>query len=374
MIPCLDEAPTIATVVGRVRDALNALDLTFEIIVADNGSADDSRRLAEAAGARVIDASSTRGYGAASIAGGRAAEGRWIVFTDADGEHDVAALGALLEPLRTHDALVLGSRALGGYAPNAGSRLNRWVGTPVLTFLLNRFIGTRVTDCNTGFRAMPKAVFDQLDLRATGMELATEVIVRAGLLDVPIIEVPVVQQPPAPGRQPHLRRFRDGWRHLQFILLHAPDRVLLMPGAMTLALGLLFFAPQIAGPARLGPLFMDIHLMILGALLMLIGVEMIGSAVVCATIAGEPVAPPGHLSRRLGRAFGFERMLIFAGLLFALGFAADVSVVVISARQGFELMEPRLALIGTTAMGIAVELAVLSFVHSVVEIHRSGRQ
>jgi len=191
------------------------------------------------------------------------------------------------------------------------------------------------------------------------------------LIDVPIVEVPIVQHPGPEGRRPHLRRMRDGWRHLRLILLHAPDRVLLRPGFVSFLLGALLFLPQIGGRIEIGPIAMDIHLMILGALLMFIGAEMVGAAILCATIAGQPVAPAGRLSRRLGRHFSLDAMLPVAALLFVLGLFADLAVVLISARQGWTgLAQPRLALVGTTGIGLSIQLLVLSFVHSVIDQHR----
>lgn len=375
VIPCLDEAETIGRVVERTAEALRATKLTFEVVVADNGSEDASRERAERAGARVVDASAHRGVGAATRAGAEAAQGRWLVFLDADGEHDPGELGRLLEPLASRDrCLVLGSRYRGRFLGGASSLPNRLLGTPALTLLLNHYFDLAITDCNTGFRAMPREVFEALDVTAPGFEFCSEMIVRAALLGVPIVEVPITQHPDPIGRQPHLRRWRDGWRHLILILLHAPDRVLFRPGVAALALGAAFFLPQLAGRVELGGLVMDIHLMILGALLLFIGVEMVGSAVICATMAGEPVAPQGRLSRRLGRRFHLGAVLPLAGALFSVGFACDAAVLFISASQGWQgISEPRLALVGTTGMGLGVQLAVLSFVHTVIGQYRLPR-
>jgi len=368
VIPCLDESATVGRVVEEVSAALETLDGHSEIVVVDDGSEDDSAERARAAGARVVPSGGRRtGYGRAMILGAQAAEGDVIVFLDADGEHDPASVPRLLEAAEASHGLVLGSRALGGFEAGARSWLNRLVGTPVLTFLLNHYLGTRITDCNSGFRAIPKAAFEQLGTLTPGFEIASDMIARAALAGVPITEVPARQRPPPPGRQPHLRRWRDGWRHLKTIVLHAPDRVLLRPGLLTLLLGILLFVPQILGPVQLGPLRMDIHLMILGALLLFVGVEMVGAAVVCATLAGGGRAGAGQRSRGLGPRFVLDSVLPWAGLLFAIGFAADLAVVIKSGLNGWRgIMEPRLALAGTTGIGIAVQLVVLSFLHTVV--------
>lgn len=368
VIPCLNEVRTIGQVVADSHRALTELGRSFEIVVADNGSSDGSQEAATKAGARVVDARSHKGVGAATRFGAEASLGKILVFLDADGEHNPAEIPSLVQAVEGRpEALVLGSRYLGKFEKGASSLPNRLLGTPALTFMLNHYFGTKITDCNTGFRAMTRPVFDRIDVRTPGFEFCSEMIARAALVDVPVIEVPIVQRPGPPGRRPHLRRLRDGWRHLRLILLHAPDRVLLRPGFVALFLGALLFVPQVFGRVEIGPLVMDIHLMILGALLLFIGVEMIGAAIVCATIAGEPVAPASRTSRRLGQHFSLDSMLGIAGLLLLLGVAADVAVVVISGLQGWQgLTAPRLALLGTTGIGLSIQLLVLSFVHSVV--------
>ena len=353
----------------EVHAALEPLDHTYEVVVVDDGSVDDSVGQALSAGARVVQTERRAGgVGAALRVGAVAAEGRWLVFLDADGEHDPADVPRLLEPLADGEpALVLGSRTLGGYAPGARSLLHSRVGTPALTGALNLLLGTRITDCNTGFRAIPKAAYLELGQRAVGMEFASEMIALAARQGLPIVEVPVRQRAGPEGRQPHLRRWRDGWRHLETIALHAPDQVLLRPGAAIAAVGALLFTPQIFGPVRWGLIALDIHLMILGALLLLIGVEMVGGAIVCATLAGPAPNQGAVRSLQLGARFVLGRVLPWAGLLFAAGLAADVLVVVKSGLNGWQgIMEPRLALLGTTTIAIAVQLVVLSFVHTVV--------
>lgn len=375
VIPCLDEAATVGRVVAEARAALASSGLAFEVIVVDDGSEDGSADAATAAGARVVPTGGRRtGVGVAWSTGVEAAQGRWVVFLDADGEHDPAAIPALLEPLARGPALVLGSRALGGYDAGARGWLHRSFGTPLLTALLNHYFRTRITDCNTGFRAIPRAAFLDLDVRAPGFELASELIALAALAELPIVEVPVRQRQGPEGRQPHLRRWRDGWRHLKTIVLHAPDRVLLRPGLAALILGALLFLPQLAGPVHLGPLVMDIHLMILGALLLFIGVEMTGSAAVCAALGGSAGRGTGARSSSLAARFTLDHVLPIAGLVFAAGLLGDLAVVVRSGLNGWQgIMEPRLALIGTTGMGVAVQLVVLSFVHTVVVSQGRGR-
>ena len=373
VIPCLDEEATVGRVVAEAHTTLSATDYSYEILVVDNGSKDRSRSIAHAAGARLIDGSSQTGVGFATATGVAQSHGRWVVFVDADGEHDPADVPALLDALHRHpDALVLGSRYLGGFQPGAGSWTNRVFGTPLLTALLNRYFGLRITDCNTGLRAMSRETFLHLALTAPGFEFCSEMIAKAALQAIRIVEVPITQRVGPHGRRPHLRRFRDGWRHLKYILLHAPDRVLLRPGIVLTAIGLALFVPQIGGRFELGPIAMDIHLMILGALLLFMGTEMVAAAALCAGLS-DSTLPAARASRLWAARFTLDRVIPWTGLLFGLGFGADAAVVVISAEQGWQgLTEPRLALVGTTGMGLAVQLTVLSFVHSVVRQRHRG--
>ena len=374
VIPCLNEERTVGEVVHELQAALSTTSYTFEIVIADNGSTDRSRDVARRAGARVCDAAGRRGVGAATAAGVVASRGRVVVLLDADGEHDPSDAPRLLEMLaETPSAVVLGSRYLGRFMPGASAWLNRALGTPVLTALLNRYFDIDITDCNTGFRAMSRQTFMQLGLTAPGFEFCSEMIAKAALHSVPLKEVPITQRAGPRGRTPHLRRFRDGWRHLKYILLHAPDRVLLRPGLVVTAIGAMLFLPQIGGRFELGPIAIDIHLMILGALLLFIGTEMVAAAAVCAGLSESP-GPAARASRRYAEYFTLDRILPWGAAVFAMGFFADVAVVVTSGLQGWQgITVPRLALVGTTGMGLAVQLVVLSFVHSVVRQRRADR-
>ena len=374
IIPCLDEAATVGAVVEEVQAVLRDLG-EAEIVVVDDGSRDDSVSRANQAGARVVSTQGRRtGTGNAWRVGAEAALGDVLVFLDADGEHDPAYVPALLEAVERERGLVLGSRTLGGYEVGARSWLHSTVGTPALSFLLNHYLGTHITDCNTGMRALPRAAIPTLGRLCPGFEVASDMIARAALANLPISEVPIRQRPPPPGRQPHLRRWRDGWRHLKTIVLHAPDRVLLQPGLLTLAIGLMLFVPQLFGPVHIGWLRMDIHRMILGALFTFLGVEMVGAAVVSASLADNVGHAASHRSSRLAARFMLDDVLPWAGLLFVVGLGADLAVVVKSGLNGWQdIMEPRLALAGTMGIGVAAQLVVLSFLHSVVAQRSAAR-
>lgn len=223
VIPCLDEARTITQCVSEARDTMARLAIAGEVVVADNGSTDDSAARAEAAGARVVPAP-VRGYGAAIQAGVRAARGRFVLTGDGDSSYDFTELALFIEPLRAGHRFVLGSRLGGTILPGAMPWSHRHLGTPALTWVTNRLYGTRISDCNCGIRAMERALFLSLGIDARGMEFASDMIVKAALAGVAIHEVPVTFRRDRRDRPPHLRPIRDGVRHLALILRHAPRR------------------------------------------------------------------------------------------------------------------------------------------------------
>ncbi|MGH7163857.1 MAG: glycosyltransferase family 2 protein, partial [Planctomycetota bacterium] len=229
ILPCLDEERTVAACVLEARQGIQALDREGEVLVVDNGSTDGSVRMAEAAGARVV-IERRRGYGAALHHGIREARGEILLLGDADGSYDFEHLAPLVDAVEKGADLVVGSRLRGRMEPGAMPWVHRRVGTPLLTFLVNRLFGTRLSDVNGGQRALRAEAARRLDLRAAGMEFASEMVIKAALARMRVAEVPVEYRKDARGRPSHLRRWRDGWRHLRFILLFAPNVVLVAPG------------------------------------------------------------------------------------------------------------------------------------------------
>ncbi|HOV72347.1 MAG TPA: glycosyltransferase family 2 protein [Candidatus Hydrogenedentes bacterium] len=233
VFPCLNEEGTIGRCVDAARTALDAAGIEAEIVVADNGSTDASRRVAEEAGARVVDADAP-GYGSALRAGLRAAEGRYLVFLDADMSYDCGDIPRFVEALRDGADLVMGSRFRGGIDPGAMPRSHRYFGTPAMTLLANLLFGSRITDINCGMRAITREAFDRLDLRSQGMEFASEMVIKAARAKLDIREIPIVFHADQRGRRPHLRSFRDGWRHLQLMLHFCSMWLFLVPGMLLL--------------------------------------------------------------------------------------------------------------------------------------------
>src|SRR5579883_1501900 len=237
VMPCLNEALTVEICVTKARDALLAAGVVGEVIVADNGSTDGSRELASRAGARVVPVS-RRGYGAALQGGVAAARGRYVIMGDADDSYDFSRISQFIERLRGGDELVMGNRFRGEIRPGAMPWHHRYVGNPVLTGILNLFFRTGIGDAHCGLRAFRKDSYDRLRLTTPGMEFASEMVVKASLRGLQISEVPVVLYPDGRDRPPHLRSFRDGWRHLRFLMMSSPVWLFFMPSIVFDLIGL----------------------------------------------------------------------------------------------------------------------------------------
>jgi glycosyltransferase involved in cell wall biosynthesis len=370
VIPCLDEVKTLGAVIEKARAAFDRLGIRGEVVVADNGSTDGSIALAERLGARVVRVTE-RGYGNALRHGMAAAEGRLLVMGDADDTYDFGEMGRFLEQYRAGAQLVMGTRlSPGTILPGANPWLNRNLGTPVLTFVLNRLFGTRIRDVNCGLRAIDREEFHELGLVSEGMEFASEMLIKAAVQDLRIAEVPVTLHPDRRGRPPHLRRWRDGWRHLEFMLLHAPDQLLFMPGILLLVVGLLLAVPVSAGPAQYFGRVFDFHFLFLGGSMALIGMQGILGAVLVRDVAHGKVLRPNRLLSAMANRLTLRLGLAIGAALFAAGLLADALVLASWIQEGFgALNEPRRSIIGLLLMTIGAEIGLFSFLHAALRKH-----
>lgn len=241
LMPCLNEARTLATCITKARRFLTRAGICGEVVIADNGSIDGSQAIAVGAGARVVDVPA-RGYGAALIAGIEAAQGRYVIMGDSDDSYDFAALDPFVEALRAGNQLVVGNRFRGGIASGAMPVLHRYLGNPVLSFLGRRFFGGKLGDFHCGLRGFDRSAILNLHLVTPGMEFASEMIVKSLQARLRICEVPTVLNKDGRDRPPHLNTWRDGWRHLRYLLLYSPRWLFLYPGALLATLGLLQLA------------------------------------------------------------------------------------------------------------------------------------
>ncbi len=275
LLPCLNEAETLAVCVQKARRCLAELGVKGEVLVSDNGSTDGSQRIAEENGARVINAA-IRGYGGALSAGIDAAAGRYVIMADADDSYDLANLGLFIQALREGHDLVMGNRFKGGIKPGAMPFLHRFLGNPVLSWLGRRLFGLRhVGDFHCGIRGFDRDRVRALGLCMPGMEFASELVVRAALAGYDMVEVPTTLQPDGRSRRPHLRTWRDGWRHLRFLLVLAPRKALILPGMVTALLGLAGTVPLTFGPVRIGSVSFNLNTMIYTCLALLVGVQLV---------------------------------------------------------------------------------------------------
>jgi glycosyltransferase involved in cell wall biosynthesis len=367
VLPCLNEVDSVAGVVREAASALAAAGERGEVIVVDNGSTDGSSIAAAEAGARVV-MERRRGYGLAYLAGFAAAHGEYVVMADADGSYDLAALPRLIAGLdRGHD-LVMGSRFRGTIAPGAMPWLHRHLGSPALSGLLNLLYGTGVDDAHCGMRALRRDALPQLRLRMPGMEFASEMIVNAARAGLRITEVPVDYR----RRIGHskLDTMRDGWRHLRFLLLYSPTHLFLIPGGALFLVGVVLLVALLPGPLDVLGFSFDIHYMVLGALLALLGSQIVALGLYAKTIAvALRLQPIDRTLAFLRRVFSLERGLLAGGLLFLAGFAVDASVAVAWFARGFgALDEVRPALFALAAMVLGLQLAFSSLFLSLIDL------
>jgi hypothetical protein len=327
VMPCLNEARTVGVCVEKARAALAALGVAGEVVVADNGSTDGSQDIARERGARVVSVS-RKGYGSALQAGIAAARGTYVIMGDADDSYDFSRLGPFVERLRGGDDLVMGNRFRGGIRPGAMPWHHRYVGNPVLTGILNLFFRSPIGDAHCGLRGFRKDACQRLGLHAPGMEFASEMVVKACLHRQKISEVPVVLHPDGRDRPPHLRSFRDGWRHLRFLLLMCPLWLFRIPSVVLLCGGLGLMVWLSPGPRDLGGVTLDIHTMLLGALCVVLGYQTLwlwAFARLHAWLTG--LLPPDDFLKRVFTHFSLERGLLAGLALLVIGLGFNLRLV-----------------------------------------------
>lgn len=380
LMPCLNEAETIVQCVGKANAFLAKSGISGEVLIADNGSTDGSQGLAEALGARVVPIPE-RGYGAALMGGIEAARGRFIVMGDADDSYDFSNLMPFVERLRDGADLVMGNRFKGGIQPGAMPVLHRYLGNPVLSFIGRLFFNIPVNDFHCGLRGFRTAAIRGLGLQTTGMEFASEMVVRSALGSLKIVEVPTTLSVDGRSRAPHLKTWRDGWRHLKFLLMYSPRWLFLVPGGFLVLLGLPLVAMLIRGPVRFGSnIALDLNSLIGACFLVVLGVQLIVLGAIARMFASKAgFLPRTSRSERLLGWVSTDRLVQLAALLLLVGLCG----VLWSTKQwsdvGFGSLEsravPRVLVVSLCTVLVAVQTAFAAFLLGMLEIpfHRKDQ-
>jgi glycosyltransferase involved in cell wall biosynthesis len=366
VIPCLNEAETIAECVERALAALHEDGLLGEVIVADNASDDGSPELAERAGAHVVH-ESRRGYGSAYLAGFAAAQGDYIVMADADLTYDFGYIPRFVSELDAGAEMVIGDR-MDNIQPGAMPWLHRYVGNPILTRTLNVFFHTGVKDAHCGMRALRRDVLPRLDLRTTGMEFASEMVIRAAKAELEVRQFPIEYHPR--GGESKLSSFRDGWRHLRFLLVHSPTYLFILPGAVMAAVGTLVAITVLAQISVLGRAW-DLHAMVAGALLMIVGVQVLALGLCAHAYGTYFMGDRDPWFDRMRARFRLEHGLLLGGAIAFGGLVIAGVIVGTWINRGFgELTEERLAVLAAALIIVGIQIFFSSFLLSILGLRR----
>ena len=366
VIPCLNEEDNIERCVTTALAVLAEHDIPGEVVVADNASEDRSAELAARAGARVVH-EPRRGYGSAYLAGFAVARGRYIIMGDADLTYDFEEIPRFVEKLDEGAELVMGDR-MDNIHPGAMPWLHRYVGNPVLTGVLNVFFRTGVSDAHCGMRALRRDVLPRLDLRTTGMEFASEMVIRASKEKLDIREFPIEYHPR--GGESKLSSFRDGWRHLRFLLVHSPTHLFMLPGAIMLGLGTLIALISLLQINVLGREW-ELHTMLGGALLMIVGVQVVALGLCAHAYGTYFMNEKDPWFDRMRARFTLEHGLIVGGAILLVGIVIGAVIVITWINRGFgELSDERLAVLAATLVIVGIQVFFTSFLLSILGLRR----
>jgi glycosyltransferase involved in cell wall biosynthesis len=366
VIPCLNEAENIERCVTAALRALERMGVPGEVVVADNDSEDDSVRLAERAGARVV-VERRRGYGSAYLAGFAAARGRYIVMADADLTYDFADIPRFVSALEDGAEMVIGDR-MANIHPGAMPWLHRYVGNPILTGLLNLFFRTGVNDAHCGMRALRCDVLPRLDLRTTGMEFASEMVIRASKENLRIAEFPIEYHPR--GGESKLSSFRDGWRHLRFLLVHSPNYLFIAPGAALAGVGAVIVAFVASGLDFFGRAW-GLHALIGSALLMIVGTQVLALGLCAHAYGTYFMGERDPWFDRMRARFRLEHGLLLGGAFTLIGLAIGAVIVATWISHGFgSLADERLAVVAASLVIVGIQIFFSSFLLSILGLRR----
>ena len=375
VLPCLNEERTVGVCVSKAVNFLKQYGVSGEVILADNGSTDGSVEIASKAGA-VITHVEQKGYGMALRGGFESARGKYIIMADSDDSYDLENLMPFVEKLREGYDLVMGNRFKGGIKKGAMPWHHRYIGNPVLSFLGKLFFKTPANDFHCGLRGFTKDAIEKMNLQTTGMELASEIVIKSSIMGMKTCEVPTTLSPDGRDRPPHLRSFRDGWRHLRFLLIYSPTWLFLYPGLALFALGGIISTILFLGPIQIGYRLIDFHSFIVTGTAMILAINMISFAVITRVYAYySGLLPTQPEFFPLFKFFNLEKGLGLGFLLFMIGLATVVSATILSPdfnAIGFD-KSIRWVFGGSLAMIIGGQTILTSFVLSTLGINLSAQ-
>jgi glycosyltransferase involved in cell wall biosynthesis len=374
VMPCLNECETVGVCVRKAIKSLRAAGIRGEVIVADNGSIDGSVEIAQSEGAQVVKVQ-TRGYGSALKGGILASLGDYVLMADADDSYDFSHIPRFVEQLRVGSDLVMGNRFRGGIAPRAMPFLHRYLGNPLLTGIGRLFFRSPCKDFHCGIRGFRKDSFLKMDIRSTGMEFASEMVVKASLLGMKVTEVPTTLSPDGRSRPPHLRTWRDGWRHLRFLLMYCPRWLFLYPGVLLIALGLLGSALLLPRPRVVHGIGFDVHTLLYAFVSILLGFQLVAFATFTRVFAvSEGLLPPDPRMNTLFRWITLEAGLVVGGLLMALGIGGSIFAVSGWATNSFGALDAehtlRIVMPSVFSLTLGIQVVFSSFFLSILGLRR----
>jgi glycosyltransferase involved in cell wall biosynthesis len=374
VMPCLNEAETLATCLRKCQEALDTHKIAGEIIVADNGSTDGSQTIATELGACVVNVAA-KGYGSALMGGITVARGTYIIMGDADDSYDFTAIMPFLAKLREGYDLVMGNRFAGEIKPGAMPPLHRYFGNPVLTGIGRLFFGGPCRDFHCGLRGFKKDAIVGIDLRTTGMEFASEMVVKALLHGLRITEVSTTLSPDGRSRPPHLRSWRDGWRHLRFLLLYSPRWLFLYPGVVLMAIGLLAGLWLFPASRTIGGVTFDVHTLLYAAVAIFIGFQSVLFATFTKVFAiNEGLLPADPRLDKFFRFFTLERGLGVGGGLTMMGLIGSIYAVTAWSKTSFGALDPvstlRVVIPAALTLCLGCQTVLSSFFLSLLGLRR----
>lgn len=374
VMPCLNEAETLKTCIDKAMRYLRERNITGEVVIGDNGSTDGSQEIARTCGARVIDVP-RKGYGSALMSAIQASRGKYVIMGDSDDSYDFSALDAFVEKLREGYDLVMGNRFKGGVAKGAMPFLHRYLGNPVLSFIGRLFFGSRIGDFHCGLRGFRQDLVSLLSLHATGMEFATEMVVKATLFKLKITEVPTTLAVDGRSRPPHLRTWRDGWRHLRFLLIYSPKWLFLIPGIVFILAGLIMGAFIIQGPVLLFNIYFDTNTLLYAGALIITGFQSVNFAIFTRTYAIQAGFLPGN--KTLDKLFKYvtlESALVAGFFMLVTGLAGTVYSLYLWDQADFGQLEYssilRVVIPSVVCIIIGFQVILSSFFLGVLGIHK----